>query len=84
MVDNEDTGKLLLSKGKLKRRCTIIPLSKIKGRNISQDKIQRAKHLVSDHLMAAQYFNHRNLKSFHDIHLLVFRNTFADAFMCLR
>ena len=46
-MDNEETGKLLLGKGRLKRRCTIIPLNKIKGRVIGGDKIKRAEQLVS-------------------------------------
>lgn len=47
VVDNEETGKLLLEKGNLRRRCTIIPIAKIKGSVISEDKIKRAKQLVS-------------------------------------
>uniref|UniRef100_UPI00358F90A9 structural maintenance of chromosomes protein 2 n=1 Tax=Myxine glutinosa TaxID=7769 RepID=UPI00358F90A9 len=35
VVDTEDTGKQLLEKGDLKRRCTIIPLNKIVGRVVN-------------------------------------------------
>ena len=46
VVDTEDTGKQLLQKGQLKRRYTIIPLSKISARTISNDVVKKAQALV--------------------------------------
>ena len=43
VVDTEETGKLLLQKGKLKRRVTIIPLNRIQSRSISDDVLKTAK-----------------------------------------
>ena len=41
VVDTEQTGKLLLQRGKLQRRVTLIPLNKIKQHSIS-DKVFKA------------------------------------------
>jgi structural maintenance of chromosome 2 len=46
VVDNENTGKLLLGKGKLKRRVTIIPLNKISHRTVSKDVFAAAEKEV--------------------------------------
>ncbi|GIY89117.1 structural maintenance of chromosomes protein 2 [Caerostris darwini] len=46
IVSDEDTGKLLLKNGQLKRRCTIIPLNKIRGQVIENRLIQEAERLV--------------------------------------
>ncbi|XP_064477399.1 structural maintenance of chromosomes protein 2-like [Ornithodoros turicata] len=46
VVDNEETGKLLLKNGKLKRRVTIIPLNKIAGRSVEPQVLKRAQNLV--------------------------------------
>lgn len=46
-MDNEQTGKLILDKGQLKRRCTMIPLNKIQGRPIDPATVMRAERLVS-------------------------------------
>jgi len=46
VVDTEVTGKKLISKGKLKRRYTFIPLNKISSRTLSNDVVKRAENLV--------------------------------------
>ncbi len=46
VVDNESTGKLLLSNGKLKRRVTIIPLNKIARRTLSKEVVAAAEKEV--------------------------------------
>ena len=47
IVDTDQTGKLLLQKGKLRNRATIIPLNKIDARGvISEEKIRAAQKLV--------------------------------------
>jgi len=43
VVDNEVTGKKLLSKGKLKKRVTIIPLNKISPRSIAPERVKYAE-----------------------------------------
>lgn len=42
----EATGKQLLERGELQRRCTIIPLNKIAAVCVEPDKIKLAKALV--------------------------------------
>ena len=46
VVDTEETAKLLLEHGQLKRRYTFIPLSKIQSRPISVEVVKRAQSLV--------------------------------------
>lgn len=46
VVDNEQTGKLLLEKGNLKKRVTILPLNKLSSSVVSADKIQKAKDIA--------------------------------------
>lgn len=46
VVDNEETGKLLLKNGKLRHRVTIIPLNKIVGRALEPQVLRRAQSLV--------------------------------------
>lgn len=46
VVDTEQTGKLILEKGGLRRRVTIIPLNKIDNRTISEHRQARAVQLV--------------------------------------
>jgi structural maintenance of chromosome 2 len=48
VVDTQSTGSALLSKCKLKRRVTIIPLNKIARRSINEARIAAAKKLVGD------------------------------------
>ena len=48
IVDNSDTGMLLLSKGQLKRRVTLIPLDKITPNVLAKDKVAAAKKLVGE------------------------------------
>lgn len=46
MVDNEQTGKLLLQKGQLKRRVTIIPLNKISHNVIDSGRMKKARDVA--------------------------------------
>ncbi|CAM9869354.1 unnamed protein product, partial [Heterosigma akashiwo] len=48
VVDTEQTGKLLLEKGKLKKRVTIIPLNKISRPRIGDDKVARARDVAAE------------------------------------
>ncbi|GBN36490.1 Structural maintenance of chromosomes protein 2, partial [Araneus ventricosus] len=52
IVNDEETGKLLLGRGQLKRRCTIIPLNKIVGQVIENRLIQEAENLVGKNNVA--------------------------------
>ena len=47
-VDNEKTGMLLLTKGGLQRRVTLIPLNKIKATTASPAQLQQVHKLVGD------------------------------------
>ncbi|NXG51766.1 SMC2 protein, partial [Psilopogon haemacephalus] len=46
VVDTEATGKQLLERGELQRRCTIIPLNKIAAGCVQPEKIKLAKSLA--------------------------------------
>ncbi len=46
VVDNEQTGKLLVEKGQLRRRVTILPLNKISCQTMDSTKLQAAKDLA--------------------------------------
>ncbi|XP_012285924.1 structural maintenance of chromosomes protein 2 [Orussus abietinus] len=46
IVDTESTGKLLLQKGQLQQRITIIPLNKVTGRTMDPQTIKFAQNLV--------------------------------------
>lgn len=48
VVDNEETGKLVLSKGNLKRRVTIIPLNRIVDNSMSPNVVQMAKQVAKE------------------------------------
>lgn len=47
VVDNEQTGKLLLGKGVLKKRVTILPLNKISNRTIDENKLNMAASIAN-------------------------------------
>jgi len=47
VVDTENTGKLLLQKGQLRKRITILPLNKINSRCTDVVKVQRAKNIAA-------------------------------------
>ena len=46
VVQNEVVGSMLLQKGRLRRRVTIIPLSKIQPTRAAEEKVQAAKALT--------------------------------------
>ena len=46
VVDSEKTGELLLKKGRLQRRVTIIPLNRIKHRTLPQAKVAQAQRVA--------------------------------------
>ena len=48
-MDNEQTGKILLDKGQLRQRHTMIPLNKIRGTVIDNKIVAKAQQLVSIH-----------------------------------
>jgi structural maintenance of chromosome 2 len=47
VVDTESTGKLLLQKGGLRKRVTILPLNKISSRCTDPNKVKRAKEIAA-------------------------------------
>lgn len=46
VVDNEIVSKQILERGQLQQRITIIPITKIRGSTIHQNKIRQAQNLV--------------------------------------
>ena len=53
VVQDEETGKELLQKGKLKRRVTIIPLNKIDTTTLKEEKLKNASKTVGDRAQIA-------------------------------
>lgn len=51
IIDNETTGMLLLKKGQLQRRVTLLPLNKIQPHVVQQKSVAAAKKLVGDKLL---------------------------------
>eukprot|EP00937_MAST-01D_sp_MAST-1D-sp2_P000195 g195.t1 len=49
VVDSAETSKLLLQKGKLRARVTIIPLDKVSRRTIDPAKLERARAIGAEH-----------------------------------
>lgn len=47
VVDNEQTGKMLLEKGQLRKRVTILPLNRLSARCTEPSKVQRSKEIAS-------------------------------------
>lgn len=46
MVDTEQTGKMIIQKGQLQFRTTMVPLNKIRGQQIEAEKLRIAEQLV--------------------------------------
>eukprot|EP01031_Cornospumella_fuschlensis_P028454 gene28454-34351_t len=49
VVDTEETGKLLLKRGGLKRRVTILPLNRLVAKEVDERKLALAKKVAKDH-----------------------------------
>lgn len=47
VIDNEQTGRLLIDKGQLRSRCTFIPLSVVNAYTLPADKVARAKKIAA-------------------------------------
>merc|ERR1719502_2070248 len=46
VVDNEETGKALLEKGQLRRRVTIIPLTKVSDHMVPPNVVRQARQIA--------------------------------------
>lgn len=55
VVDTDVTSKLLLQRGQLQTRTTIIPLNKITGHVIDRQTVQLAQQIVSIYVMTNIY-----------------------------
>ncbi|KAH6903906.1 nuclear condensin complex protein [Coprinopsis sp. MPI-PUGE-AT-0042] len=53
VIEDENVGKALLDKGKLKKRVTFLPLTKIQGRAIDKDRLAAAKQVGGDKVRSA-------------------------------
>ncbi|KAH6902556.1 nuclear condensin complex protein [Coprinopsis sp. MPI-PUGE-AT-0042] len=53
VIEDENVGKALLDKGKLKKRVTFLPLTKIQGRAIDKDRLAAAKQIGGDKVRSA-------------------------------
>ncbi|RWS04717.1 structural maintenance of chromosomes protein 2-like protein [Dinothrombium tinctorium] len=54
VVDNEETAKLIFEKSQMKRRCTLLPLNKIEGRDVDIRALRNAeKHVGKENVCSA-------------------------------
>ncbi|KAF8781575.1 Structural maintenance of chromosomes protein like [Argiope bruennichi] len=78
IVDDEEVGKLILSKGQLMRRCTIIPLNKVMPKVIENRMLQEAENLVGKNNVAVALSRINYPK-----HVApAMEYTFGDVFIC--
>lgn len=77
VVDSEQTAATLLERGKLARRVTFIPLTKIQSRYIDEDKIRRVSELTGGRACLAQ-----SLVSFDDSVRSAMQYVFGSTFIC--
>lgn len=80
VVDNEQTGKLLLERGNLKKRVTILPLNKLSSSRISTEKIQKAKEIAAS--MKGDAFSPFELISFASDVQKAIEYSFGNALLC--
>ncbi|XP_055886357.1 structural maintenance of chromosomes protein 2-like [Biomphalaria glabrata] len=78
VVDNELTGKGLLQRGELKRRVTILPISKITSRPIDDATLKRAEALVGKGKVQTAL----SLISYDKKYQSIMEYTFGSVFIC--
>uniref|UniRef100_A0A2C9K7S9 SMC hinge domain-containing protein n=1 Tax=Biomphalaria glabrata TaxID=6526 RepID=A0A2C9K7S9_BIOGL len=78
VVDNELTGKSLLQRGELKRRVTILPISKITSRPIDDATLKRAEALVGKGKVQTAL----SLISYDKKYQSIMEYTFGSVFIC--
>jgi structural maintenance of chromosome 2 len=80
VVDNEQTGKLLLSKGVLRKRVTILPLNKISHRIIERNKLSLASNIAHHHNGSAELA--LELVGYDDEVINAMQHVFGNAIIC--
>lgn len=80
VVDTEQTGKLLLQKGQLRKRVTILPLNKISNRTIDPNKVQLSKRMAAS--MGGKANLALELVGHDDEVLRAMQYTFGSAIIC--
>jgi structural maintenance of chromosome 2 len=78
VVDTDQTGKLILKNGELKRKITIIPMNQIRPHTISDHVVKAAKKLVGDD----NVFTALSLISYDPIYKPVMEFVFGSKFVC--
>lgn len=78
VADNEQTAKMILEKGNLKKRVTFIPLNKINGSTINPSVVHRAKQLVGEENVEAAL----SLVSYEDGLQRAMAYVFGSSFVC--
>lgn len=78
VVDTEETGKLILQKGQLQTRTTLIPINKISSSCIDQSKVKFAQDLVGKENVASAL----NLISYKPEFERVMKNVFGWVLIC--
>ena len=80
VVDNEETGKALLTKGQLKKRVTLLPLSKIDSRTMSADRVDAAKKVAEKY--GGQAYLALELISFDKAVTKAMQHVFGSTIIC--
>ena len=78
VVDTDQTGKLLLQRGQLKRKVTIIPMNQIKSNPIRDAVLKNAKQLVG----ADNVYSALSLIEFDPVYRPVMEYVFGTRFIC--
>ena len=78
VVDTDQTGKILLESGSLKRKVTIIPMNKIKPNVVSERVVKAAKEIVGHDLV----FNPLTLIEFDPAYKSVMEYVFGNKLIC--
>ncbi|RWS30541.1 structural maintenance of chromosomes protein 2-like protein [Leptotrombidium deliense] len=78
VVDNEETAKAIFEKGQPKRRCTLLPLSKIEGRDVDQNALRNAERLVGKENVKSAVSLIEYDKRFHN----AMKYVFGDILVC--
>jgi structural maintenance of chromosome 2 len=78
VVDTQETGKLVIKNGQLKRKVTVIPMNQIRANPISDNAIRAAQNLVG----ADKVFSALSLIEYDPVYRPVMEYVFGSRLIC--
>ena len=78
VVDTDETGRLILKHGELKRKCTVIPMNQIRSNKVSEQVLRTAQSLVG----AENVFTALSLVTFDPVYRPVMEYVFGSRLVC--